>query len=139
MAQVDIERDEILNNEHAEEAELAVMFIEKGVDEEVAREMARRSIATRRTRSSVHAREEFGVDVDDLASPMLAAGSSFLSFALGALFPVFAYRSASSRLAGDRAVARGAVRAAARRHRLTAGRGGSAGSVSCSSAAPQPG
>ena len=91
LAQVDIERDEILNNEHAEEAELAVMFVEKGVDEEVAREVAEQIHRNPENAVRVHAREEFGVDVDDLASPMLAAVSSFFSFALGALLPVFPY------------------------------------------------
>jgi VIT1/CCC1 family predicted Fe2+/Mn2+ transporter len=40
---------------------------------------------------SVHAREELGVDPEDLASPWLAAGSSFLAFAIGALVPVLPY------------------------------------------------
>ncbi len=39
----------------------------------------------------MHAREELGVDPDDLASPMLAAVSSFLAFAVGALVPVLPY------------------------------------------------
>jgi VIT1/CCC1 family predicted Fe2+/Mn2+ transporter len=91
LAQVDIERDEILNNEHAEEAELAVMFVEKGVDEEVAREVAAQIHRVPENAVRVHAREEFGVDVDALASPMLAAVSSFFAFAIGALIPVFPY------------------------------------------------
>ena len=36
-------------------------------------------------------REELGVDPDDLASPMLAAVSSFLSFAVGAVIPLLPY------------------------------------------------
>ena len=40
---------------------------------------------------AVHAREELGVDPDDLPSPMLAAVSSFLSFAVGAFVPVLPY------------------------------------------------
>jgi VIT1/CCC1 family predicted Fe2+/Mn2+ transporter len=39
----------------------------------------------------VHAREELGVDPDDLASPWVAAGSSFLSFAVGAFLPLLPY------------------------------------------------
>ena len=39
----------------------------------------------------MHAREELGVDPDDLASPMLAAVSSFVAFAVGALIPVLPY------------------------------------------------
>jgi VIT1/CCC1 family predicted Fe2+/Mn2+ transporter len=39
----------------------------------------------------IHAREELGVDPGDLPSPLVAAGSSFVSFALGALLPVLPY------------------------------------------------
>jgi len=91
LAQVDIERFEILHNERAEEAELAAMFIEKGVDEDTAREMAREIHLDPEKAVRVHAREEFGVDTDDLASPMLAAVSSFFSFALGAVIPLLSY------------------------------------------------
>jgi VIT1/CCC1 family predicted Fe2+/Mn2+ transporter len=91
QAQVDIERAEIRNNEAAEEAELAVMFVEKGVDEEIAREVAAQIHQDPENAVKVHAREELGVDVDDLASPVLAAGSSFVSFGLGALIPVLPY------------------------------------------------
>ena len=39
----------------------------------------------------VHTREELGVDADHLPSPMVAAGSSFVSFAVGASIPVLPY------------------------------------------------
>ena len=91
LKQVDIERREILANEPAEEAELAAMFVEKGIDEDTAREMAREVHLDPENAVKVHAREEFGVDTDDLASPMLAAVSSFFSFALGAVIPLASY------------------------------------------------
>jgi VIT1/CCC1 family predicted Fe2+/Mn2+ transporter len=91
LAQVDIERHEILHNEAAEEAELAVMFMEKGVDESTAREMAREVHEDPENAVKVHAREELGVDTDDLASPSLAALSSFFAFALGAVIPLLSY------------------------------------------------
>ncbi|MEJ7633435.1 VIT1/CCC1 transporter family protein [Aeromicrobium sp.] len=91
LAQVDIERDEILHNEPAEEAELAAMFVEKGVDEDVARQVATQIHRDPENAVRVHAREEFGVDTDDLASPVLAAASSFIAFALGATIPLFPY------------------------------------------------
>lgn len=91
LAQVDIERQEILTNEAAEEAELVVMFIDKGIDESTAREMAREVHEDPENAVKVHAREEFGVDTDDLASPMLAAVSSFFSFAVGAVIPLLSY------------------------------------------------
>jgi len=88
LAQVDVERDEIENNSHAEEAELASMFVDKGIDEQVSREMAAQVHTDLDNAVRVHAREELGVDVDDLPSPTLAAVSSFLSFAAGALIPL---------------------------------------------------
>ncbi|AWB92028.1 VIT1/CCC1 transporter family protein [Aeromicrobium chenweiae] len=91
LAQVEVERNEILRNEPAEEAELAAMFVAKGVNEDVAREMAREIHVDPERALRVHAREELGVDTDDLASPMLAAVSSFVSFAIGALIPLLSY------------------------------------------------
>ena len=91
MAQISVERAEILSNSDAEMAELAAMYVEKGVDEEVAREMAAQIHRDPENAVRVHSREEFGVDIDDLASPMLAAGSSFVSFAIGAMIPLVPY------------------------------------------------
>ena len=91
LAQIDIERNEILHNETAEEAELAAMFHEKGVDENVARQVAAQIHRDPENAVRVHAREEFGVDSDDLASPLLAAVSSFFSFAVGAILPLLPY------------------------------------------------
>ena len=91
LAQDDIERREILANEPAEEAELAAMFTAKGVDEDTAREMAREIHLDPEQAVKVHAREEFGVDTDDLASPLLAAAWSFVAFAFGALVPLLSY------------------------------------------------
>lgn len=90
-AQIEIERDEILANERAETAELAAMFVEKGVDEDTARDVAEQIHRDPDQAVRVHALEEFGVDVDGLASPMLAAVSSFLSFAVGAVLPVLPF------------------------------------------------
>lgn len=91
LKQVDVERHEILTNEQAEEAELAAMFVAKGIDESTAREMAREIHVDPENAVRVHAREEFNVDPDDLASPTLAAASSFVAFALGALIPLLSY------------------------------------------------
>jgi VIT1/CCC1 family predicted Fe2+/Mn2+ transporter len=38
-----------------------------------------------------HVREELGLDPNDLPSPVVAAGSSFISFAIGAMIPVLPY------------------------------------------------
>ena len=54
---------------------------------EVARQLSRDPD----TALDVHVREELGLDPDDLPSATLAAGSSFLSFAIGAFLPVLPY------------------------------------------------
>jgi VIT1/CCC1 family predicted Fe2+/Mn2+ transporter len=54
---------------------------------EVARQLHRDPEQTWR----IHAREELGVDPDDLPSPWVAAGSSFVAFALGAVLPLIPY------------------------------------------------
>jgi len=85
------ERQEIIDNNDAEEAELAQMYVDKGVDPALARQVAKQIHSDVEQAVNVHAREELGVNPDELPSPMLAAGSSFVSFSIGALVPVFPY------------------------------------------------
>ena len=61
-------------NPQAETAELAEMYVAKGLDPALAAEVARQIHADVDNAVAVHAREELGVDPDDLASPMVAAG-----------------------------------------------------------------
>ena len=88
LAQIDIERREIERNGAAEQAELAAMYVDKGVEEDTARDAAAQIHRDVENAVEVHAREEFGVDATDLASPRLAAASSFVAFALGAFVPL---------------------------------------------------
>jgi len=85
------ERYEIKHNGLAEQAELAAMYAEKGIDPGLAEEMAEQVHRDLDRAVAVHAKEEFGIDPDSLASPMLAAGSSFVAFAIGAITPVLPY------------------------------------------------
>jgi VIT1/CCC1 family predicted Fe2+/Mn2+ transporter len=96
--EIDKERREIIANPVAETSELAEMYVEKGLDRDLALEVARQIHADVENAVTVHAREELGVDPHDLASPTLAAGSSFLSFAVGALLPVLPYLLGASSL-----------------------------------------
>jgi VIT1/CCC1 family predicted Fe2+/Mn2+ transporter len=89
--EIDKERREIQHNPAGETAELAQMYVDKGLDPALAAEVARQIHADVENAVSVHAREELGVDPGDLASPRLAAVSSFLSFAVGALIPLLPY------------------------------------------------
>ena len=89
--EIDKERREIIANPVAETDELAQMYVEKGLDPELAREVARQIHVDVDNAVTVHAREELGVDPNDLPSPILAAVSSFVSFAIGALVPLLPY------------------------------------------------
>lgn len=89
--EINKERWEIEVHPAAEVAELAELFVAKGLDPELAGRVARRIHADPENALAVHVREELGVDPDDLASPGVAAGSSFVAFALGALVPVLPY------------------------------------------------
>jgi vacuolar iron transporter family protein len=85
------ERREILENPDAEAAELAEMLTDKGIEPETAAVVAAQIHRDLDNAVAVHAMEEFGIDPDDLASPAVAATSSFLAFAVGAFVPVLPY------------------------------------------------
>lgn len=89
--EIDKERREIIRNPAGETAELAAMYVAKGLQPGLAAEVARQIHVDVDNAVNVHAREELGVDPDDLASPRVAAGSSFLSFAVGAFIPLLPY------------------------------------------------
>lgn len=90
-AEIAIERRELARNPDAEEAELAALYRGRGLDAGLAREVARQFARDPEVLWRVHAREELGIDPDNLPSPWVAAWSSFVSFAVGAVVPVAAY------------------------------------------------
>jgi VIT1/CCC1 family predicted Fe2+/Mn2+ transporter len=97
-AEIEIEKAEIARVPKAEEAELAAIYRGRGVDDKTAREVARQLHAQPDTVWRVHAREELGVDPDDLPSPWVAAGSSFAAFCTGAVVPLIPYFLGADRL-----------------------------------------
>jgi VIT1/CCC1 family predicted Fe2+/Mn2+ transporter len=89
--EIEVERLEILANPKAEQAELAQMFVDKGIDRPLAEAIAEQVHADPDLALEVHAREELGIDSEHLPSPVVAAVSSFVSFAIGAALPVAPY------------------------------------------------
>jgi VIT1/CCC1 family predicted Fe2+/Mn2+ transporter len=76
----------------AEEAEeLALIYAARGVPLEQARAMTAALVNDTEKALDTLAREELGLNPDELGSPWEAALSSFLSFAAGALLPVLPY------------------------------------------------
>ncbi|WP_028803134.1 VIT1/CCC1 transporter family protein [Streptomyces sp. 142MFCol3.1] len=90
-AELDVERTELRKHPKDEERELADLYEARGVEPELAREVARQLSRDPEQALEIHAREELGIDPGDLPSPSVAAVSSFGSFALGALLPVLPY------------------------------------------------
>jgi Uncharacterized membrane protein len=63
----------------------------RGVDPELADEVARQISVHPDDALAVHVREELGVDHEELPSPYTAAGASLVTFAIGALIPLIPY------------------------------------------------
>jgi len=91
MAEIAVERAEIQARPRAEEAELAMLYRRRGLNAELAAEVAQVLSRDPDQVWRIHAREELGVDPDDLPSPYVAAGSSLVSFAVGAVVPLLPY------------------------------------------------
>lgn len=98
QAELEVERLELRRNPEDELQELAALYVSRGVEPELAHEVARQMSSDPEQALEIHAREELGVDPTDLPSPTLAAGSSFISFALGAMLPVMPYLLGGSAL-----------------------------------------
>ena len=90
--QIGIERDELEASPQEEAEELALIYQSKGLPPEQARAMAERLMADPTTALDTLAREELGIDPEELGgSAWVAAGTSFVLFALGAIIPVAPY------------------------------------------------
>ena len=83
-----MERRELERNPHVETVELAQLYQSRGVDPELARQLAQGVMVDPETALRAHAREELGIDPDALGSPIRAAGSSFVAFSAGAMLPL---------------------------------------------------
>jgi vacuolar iron transporter family protein len=91
QAEIAIEQREIETAPKAEEAELAALYRSRGLDDELARRVAAELSANPDQVWRIHAREELGVDPDDLPSGWTASASSFLAFSVGAFIPLLPY------------------------------------------------
>jgi VIT1/CCC1 family predicted Fe2+/Mn2+ transporter len=90
--QINTEADELEQVPEEEEEELALIYQAKGLPMDQAKALAQRLIANKETALDTLVREELGIDPDELGgSAWAAAGTSFLLFAIGAIFPVAPY------------------------------------------------
>ncbi len=86
--QISLEKEELAEYPEEEAEELALIYEARGMDIEQARTFARSLLGNPDHALDVLAREELGLNPDDLGSPLGAASSSFLAFALGAVIPL---------------------------------------------------
>jgi vacuolar iron transporter family protein len=89
--QIALEREEVAEYPEEEAEELALIYEARGVELEQARRVSRALLAHPEQALDVLAREELGLNPDDLGSPWGAACSSFISFALGAAVPLIPF------------------------------------------------
>jgi VIT1/CCC1 family predicted Fe2+/Mn2+ transporter len=89
--QIALERDEVAEYPDEEAEELALIYEARGVAIEQARELSRALLSRPEQALDVLAREELGLNPDDLGSPWQAATASFLAFAGGAAIPLLPF------------------------------------------------
>ena len=89
--QIALERDELKEYPDAEAQELALIYKAKGLSGAEAQRVAKQLVADPEHALDTLAREELGLNPDELGSPWGAAISSLLSFALGAAVPLLPF------------------------------------------------
>ncbi|GAC1652883.1 MAG: VIT family protein [Candidatus Dormibacteraceae bacterium] len=88
-ADLDQERGELAANPEQEKRELAEIYVNRGLSNELAAQVAESLM--RADALGAHARDELGHDVDTLARPVQAALSSAASFTVGGVLPIIAF------------------------------------------------
>ncbi|EKD53967.1 MAG: hypothetical protein ACD_60C00137G0031 [uncultured bacterium] len=89
--QIELEKEELELYPSEEAYELACIYRARGVPFDEAKKMAELIISDPDKALSTLAREELGLNPDELGSPIGAAAASFLSFTLGALIPLLPF------------------------------------------------
>ena len=85
-ADLEIERRQLEVDREQELAELTVIYMQRGLDQKLAQEVAGQLHA--HDALGAHARDELGISEIVVARPLLAAITSAVAFALGAILPL---------------------------------------------------
>jgi VIT1/CCC1 family predicted Fe2+/Mn2+ transporter len=89
--QIGLERDELDKYPDEEAAELALIYAAKGMEPAAARRLADTLMQDPERALDTLAREELGLNPDELGSPWVAAISSFSAFTAGAALPLLPF------------------------------------------------
>ena len=90
-SEVRAERRALENQPHAEKLELVAMLMDMGLSEETARKATEEIHLDEERAVHFHLAQELGVDPREKPSAIVAAVSSFLMFAIGAVVPLLPY------------------------------------------------
>lgn len=90
-SEVAVEKEALASNPDEERRELAASLVRRGVEARLADEVAGQISKSPSAALDFHTQEELGVDPHQLPSPYEAAGSSFVSFGVGAAVPLLPY------------------------------------------------
>jgi VIT1/CCC1 family predicted Fe2+/Mn2+ transporter len=93
--EIELESEELRDDPEAEAEELALIYRAKGLDTDDAQRIATTIMKDREAALDTMAREELGLDPDELGSPWSAAVSSLIAFTIGAAVAVLPYLFAS--------------------------------------------
>jgi vacuolar iron transporter family protein len=88
LRELRIEARELRRRPEHETQELAAIYEQRGLAPEQARDVAEALMSDPDMALEAHAREELGIDPQQLGSPRAAAVSSFFAFSVGALIPL---------------------------------------------------
>jgi VIT1/CCC1 family predicted Fe2+/Mn2+ transporter len=88
QADIAVEKEELASHPQAELNELAMIYVKRGVDKELAIKVAEQLSA--KNRLEAHLRDELGIEKGALARPLQAAWISAASFATFAMIPIAA-------------------------------------------------
>lgn len=108
-----LERHEISHRPEGERRELVRIYENRGIDPELAQQLAEEMMRTPELALETHAREELGINPSALGAPLQAAVSSFATFAIGALLPLLPWLFSQGNGATLGSVVVGAVSAVA--------------------------
>jgi VIT1/CCC1 family predicted Fe2+/Mn2+ transporter len=97
--EIALEAEELRDDPEAEAEELALIYRAKGLDPCEAERIAATIMKDQDAALDTMAREELGLDPDELGSPWSAAFSSLIAFALGAIVVVLPYLFSSGLVA----------------------------------------
>jgi vacuolar iron transporter family protein len=104
-----LEAHELATMPEAEHHELRRIYERRGFPPRLAREVTDVVMADPAVALETHAREELGLDPDQLGSPWGAAASSFFTFGVGAFIPLVPFLAGSGVAAVSASIAASAV------------------------------